>query len=677
MASLSKVSVAFKALTQLGVRPVALNALYRFGLATGHYRRVTSHPPLVASGQVKAILPLPSREELLVVLGESGRAALLAEADEIVAGKVRLFGAEPVELNLTIPGKLKHWTAYETGKSPIPYSLITNLPAPASKPANLPTCDVKLLWEPARFGWAFTLGRAYHLSGDEKYPKTFWRDFETFADANPPFLGPHWMSAQEVAIRLMAFVWAGQVFGASPASTPERKARLAAAVAAHATRIPPTLVYARSQQNNHLLTEAAGLLTAGLALPDAPESARWRRLGWKWLNRGLQEQIDAYGEYSQHSTNYHRLMLQVVLWVTALNTKGTIEHEGNLRESLSPSCLEKLAVATHWLLALLDPDSGRTPNLGANDGAYLFPFTNCPYSDLRPVAHAAARLFLDYDLPHGPWDEMALWFGVPAAGPKSVVLPRYVGDQVYGKESWAYLRTAQFTSRPSHADQLHLDLWWRGLNVAQDAGTYLYNAEKPWDNVLTTAFVHNTVTVNGRDQFTHAGRFLYLDWFNAYRSEAFGGDASVIQSVRGRYHVRGYRHTRTVSACEGEIWRVVDEIMPRVLREKKPRVYRLHWLLPDWEWELENGELGMVLRLASPLGPVVLTINHHPASTPCAISLARAGEMLSGDGNISPERGWTSPTYGVKIPALSLAAVVESRIGITFSTEFTFPASNR
>ncbi len=126
------------------------------------------------------------------------------------------------------------------------------------------------------------------------------------------------MSGQEVALRLVAFVWAGQVFASASASTPQRKASLAAAVAAHAARIPPTLVYARSQQNNHLLSEAVGLLTAGLALPDHPGAASWRDLGWRWLNKGLQSQIDGYGEYSQHSTNYQRLMLQLVLWVDRL-----------------------------------------------------------------------------------------------------------------------------------------------------------------------------------------------------------------------------------------------------------------------------------------------------------------------------------------------------------------------
>ena len=121
----------------------------------------------------------------------------------------------------------------------------------------------------------------------------------------------------------MAFVWAAQVFAGSSSSTPERKAALARSIAFHASRIIPTLVYARSQQNNHLLTEAAGLLTAGLALPGHPQASHWCALGWKWLNEGLRSQIDSYGEYAQHSTNYHRLMLQVVLWTNQLSVVTT------------------------------------------------------------------------------------------------------------------------------------------------------------------------------------------------------------------------------------------------------------------------------------------------------------------------------------------------------------------
>jgi hypothetical protein len=478
----------------------------------------------------------------------------------------------------------------------------------------------------------------------------------------------------------MAYVWAAQAFAGSSSSTPERQAALARSLASHATRIIPTLVYARSQQNNHLLTEAAGLLTAGLALPDHPQASRWCALGWKWLTEGLRLQIDSYGEYAQHSTNYHRLMLQVVLWANALMRSNDFSRYWPRQTN------DAIVRSIHWLLAILDSDTGRTPNLGANDGAYIFSLTVCPFADYRPVLNAAARAFLDYDLPRGPWDELALWFGVPLENRKYVQLPRYLGDQLYGKDSWAYLRTAQFSTRPSHADQLHLDLWWRSLNITQDAGTYLYNAEPPWDNRLTAAQVHNTVTVNGRDQFTLAGRFLYLDWFNAYRRGSLEADPAILQRTRGRhwgYWRMGVRHARTVTAYADGHWQIQDDMLPlRMPWDKRPITYRLHWLLPDWPWEATMRESLFEIRLKSPHGWVTLTINDglRIPNTEYQISLIRAGEPVYSFGPAGCEsqeettiRGWASPTYGVKVPALSLAIETKSANDVQFISEFVFP----
>ena len=143
-----------------------------------------------------------------------------------------------------------------------------------------------------------------------------------FLDNNPPYLGPHWASAQEVALRLMAFVFALQVFNGARNTSPENKARLKESIAEHAARIPPTRSYAHAQNNNHLLSEAAGLITAGFALPNHPAAQNWLFLGWRWLNNGLKSQIAGDGIYTQHSTNYHRLMLQIALWVNALSEKS-------------------------------------------------------------------------------------------------------------------------------------------------------------------------------------------------------------------------------------------------------------------------------------------------------------------------------------------------------------------
>ena len=669
MASLSKLYTNYKALVQLGLQPVALSALYRLGLATGHYRRSENREQNVENGVVRPLFTFPIAERILAVIGEDGKASLLAEADEIVAGQVRLFGSQPVPLQLSFSEPLHHWTEYEI-KPALLAPLYASLP------------DVKFIWEPARFGWAFCLGRAFHMTGEEKYAEAFWHNFEVFSAANPPYRGPNWISGQEAALRLMTFVWAAQIFAGSSGSTPERQAALARSVASHATRIIPTLVYARSQQNNHLLTEAAGLFTAGLALPAHPQASRWCALGWKWLNEGLHSQIDSYGEYAQHSTNYHRLMLQVVLWTKQLISGNDLSGYYHWPRSVN----EAIVRSIHWMLAILDSDTGRVPNLGANDGSYIFPLTVCPFADYRPVLNAAARAFLEYDLPRGSWDELALWFCVPLENPRYVQLPRYLGDQLYGKDSWAYLRMAQFTSRPSHADQLHVDLWWRGLNVAQDAGTYLYNADPPWDNRLTAAQLHNTVTVNGHDQFTRAGRFLYLDWFNAYRRSSLEADPAILQRTRGRhwgYWRMGVRHARTVTAYADGHWQVLDDMLPlRMPWDKRPITYRLHWLLPDWQWEARILISVFEIRLKSPHGWTTLTICDASRMTNAGsqVTLFRAGEPVyaSGPGGSEPQaettiRGWASPTYGVKVPALSLAFETKSAIDVQLISEFVFP----
>jgi hypothetical protein len=648
----SRLVIALKALRELGPVQMALNGLYKFGLASGHYLRAI-HPPKPVSGlKLKPILPVPGTKQVRATLGENGLRALLAEADEIVAGKYRQFGAEPVALMLAPPGPLAHWTAYESGE--------IDLKAQVE--------DIKLVWEPARFGWAFVLGRAYHASGEEKYAQAFWQYFETFNQANLPYLGPNWTSAQEVGLRLMAWVWAGQIFSGSAHSSPARREALAAAVATHAARIPATLPYARSQNNNHLLTEAAALLSAALALPEHPHAVRWLKIGRKWLAWCFTNQIDEAGEYVQHSTNYQRLMLQIALWVQAISGRGAGGEYGQ----------RNLSLAARWLVTRLDPLSGQAPNLGANDGALIFPLAGGGFSDYRPVAQAAARAFLTGagNLPRGAWDEMSLWFGLPRVDDK-LLQRREAGGQLYAKTSWGSLRVIQFTSRPSHADLLHCELWWRGLNIAQDAGTYRYNAAPPWDNRLSSTLVHNTLSVNGEEQMTRAGRFLYLDWARASYELSSGntdGPNRHISAFTNAYARFGVRHNRSLTVFKDERWLVEDELLysGRQGPDKSAPVYRLHWLLPDWEWKIEYFDARTFLRIRSPHGWVNLAIStDQPVKR---VGLLRAGELVHGQGLVSPVFGWVSPTYNVKKPALSLEVEVQSSQNVRFSSEFSFPS---
>jgi hypothetical protein len=686
--NVSRISLALKALRELGPRKLGLFALYRLGLKTGYFRWKTedpstllrtgrrrktdeSHPP---SSFIRPLLDLPDPAVILKMIGSDGLSQLKAEADEIAGGHVRLFWGQPVPLILTPPGEITHWTDYACGKSAFPNSQSTNFPIP----------DIKFIWEPARFGWVFTLGRAYHLTDDERYPEAFWRNFEIFQQANPVNMGPNWESAQEVALRLMAFSFAAQVFVDSVHSTADRQSQIAQSIADHATRIPPTLIYARAQNNNHLLSEAAGLITAALALPEHPHADRWSELGWKWFNHGLESQIASDGAYMQHSTNYQRLMLQLALWVLQLqNVTCRMQNEKSANQQISNRATDKLHIATHWLLNLCDPKSGRVPNLGPNDGAYIHPLTILPFSDYRPVLQAAARAFLGKPaFEHGIWDELSYWISsndgqqeLWKLGEEDLTSDNkhLTPKTLHTPKSWAYLRVACFDNRPGHADQLHLDLWWRGLNVAQDAGTYLYNVDPPWDNALTHTAVHNTVMIDNRQQMTPAGRFLYLDRAQAEvlkHKQAEDDSWEQIVASHDGYQRRGMMHIRSVTAYKDDRWVIEDRIQPLADdSQQATHVVRLHWLLPDWEYEMRNAECRV--KIKSPYGWISLVVGDQ--STITGVQLVRAGEMLHRVGEISPTWGWVSQTYGIKEPALSFAVTAVGELPITLISEWKFP----
>jgi hypothetical protein len=671
MSAITSVSLAMRALHELGAEQLWHYTWYQLQLRSSILRLRTRPPrPEFARASdthsLRELAPLPERQQLTNLLGPQGVGEVIQNADEILAGQVRLFGGEPVRLCLEPPTPLRHWTYYE------------------GRGINQIIGDPKQIWEHGRFGWTLALARAYHLNQDERYAEAFWKYTELFLDLNPPYLGPHWASAQEVALRLVILVFVHPILAPSPHSTPKRMRRLGQAVIAHAGRIPPTLSYARAQNNNHLLSEAVGLYAAGLALPDHPQAKRWHKLGRRWFNRAIQTQIAADGAYVQQSTNYHRLMLQLATFADMV-----ARHDGY---SLPAETVKRLAASIQWLHRLVDPHTGRAPNLGANDGAYILPLTNCAFEDYRPALQTAGRAFLGRNLfPGGAWDEMCMWLTPQVAGgqkiadkpeePTSPVIKQPYRLDNPAHSSWAYLRAVNISSRPSHADQLHVDLWWRGLNLAQDAGTYLYNDPPPWDNALTRTAIHNTLTINGLDQMNHAGRFLWLDWAQARLLNCELAEDGFWQQVTAEHD--GYRrsallHRRTLRTQRDGRWIVVDQILPAAAPQANlPGVTaRLQWLLPDWPWEISEADQSCLLQLSSPHGSIRLQLEYPPSfQSPAAspISLARAGSLVYGSGVSSLTRGWVSPTYNSKVPALSLALEIHNIPPFTLTSNWELP----
>ena len=105
-----------------------------------------------------------------------------------------------------------------------------------------------------------------------------------------------------------------------------------------------------------------------------------------------------------------------------------------------------------------------------------------------------------------------------------------------------------------------------------------------------------------------------------------------------------------------------------VIPKKTGKTYtvRLHWLLPDWERQLE----GSRLRLKSPQGWLSVTVQGPEGMQIC---LARGGIRMDGKGDVLPHWGWYSPTYGVKQAALSFSANLTAQNSVQLTSTWQFP----
>ncbi len=510
--------------------------------------------------------------------------------------------------------------------------------------------DIKFIWEASRFSMVYTLIRAYAATRDEKFAEAFWELIQSWAASNPPNSGPNWMDGQEAALRLMAWTFGFYAFMDAPSTSPERVAQFVVMVAAHAERIYRNIDYAISTHSNHTISEGFGLWLVGLLFPELKDADKYFALGRKLLEQEAAAQIFPDGSYSMYSLNYHRFILHLYLCVMRLGELNNSPISNSLYSSVSSSIT--------YLSHLIDPQNGQMPLYGSNDGALVLPLNNCDFIDYRPLLQLGAyvtkkQLFFE----PGPWDEDIFWlYGDQPLSPKPLSLSKtsfpHGGTYLLrDSNSKAIIRCTDHRSRPSHADQLHVDVWMRGKNIACDAGTYLYSGEGIWRNGLAHTSVHNTVTVDHLDQMKMLTRFTWTNWSHG----------KVLRHDENNWHGEhdGYKrladpvnHKRMVMSLDEDRWLIVDH-----LTALKPHHYALHWLLNDFAFKHQSNA-------------ILLSVD--------SIKYKAQFGVIEGNEKLSvvraepnSTRGWRSQYYGEKEPAISLMLEAD-RSAATFWSFFGF-----
>jgi len=369
----------------------------------------------------------------------------------------------------------------------------------------------------------------------------------------------------------------------------ERKHLVRQMLYAFAKRIEANIEYALSQNNNHGISEATGLFTAGILIGERA----WTKKGQDLIERQVRDLVYEDGSFSQHSANYHRVMLHACLWVIAIGRANSIE--------FSDRFIEKIRLAGKWIVALVDPVSGKMPNLGSNDGSLVLPVSQCGYEDYRPTIQAVGAVIDHcYWLSKGKWDDLALWlvpdiknddqveakvqvkvkaidvktssveWKIDPTGREKLKLLPHGGYAVLSHERTKLIFRCpkRFRHRPGQCDLLHVDLWFDGSNILRDAGTYSYNCSQPWQDYFKSTAAHNSIQFDDHEQMPKVSRFLYGKWpeLSVEKDAANSLVQAGFTDWKGSFHQRriattpaGYQVTDTISGFTGKAtlrWRL-------------------------------------------------------------------------------------------------------------------------
>lgn len=571
------------------------------------------------------------RPTLLSALAEVAPGAAdetVRRAEAILRHEFDLLGSGPVVLGEDIDW---HQDFKVGRKWPVKYFAeieYTNLEEPS---------DVKVPWELSRSHHLLTLGRAWWMTGDQRFPQEFQRQVESWLRENPPAMGVNWACTMDVAIRAVNWIWAAMLM--RDADLPVSFwVRLLKSLYQHGRFIINHLEYS-DVNGNHYLADGTGLLYLGLLFRGLPEGDRWLAKGQEIVHGELFKQVLPDGVDFEMATAYHRLCTELFLSPIVWELRAGLD--------VPEPVLARLRLMLEYIQHYIRPD-GTAPNFGDADDGRLHPLGNQKLQDHRYLLATGAVLFKDSDMKAaagGFWEE-SLWLTGPAGYGQFQAM-----ETGTAPESRAFPHGGVFVMRQGpyhlvvdcgevglagrgghgHNDLLSVEIS-AGGPVVIDPGSYIYTADWQWRERFRSTAFHNSVQVDGEEINRLGGKGLMWTihpdadhkvqvWESGPDRDRFVGEHS------------GYRRLADPVSHSREI--IFDKQRP-------------HWLIRDTLTGASEHELTGRWHL-------------HPDVT---VHQESDGFVLAGPGRIpivltysgpaglawSQEDGWYSPSYGVRVP---------------------------
>lgn len=561
-------------------------------------------------------------------------AAVLAEAEAILQGRMRLLGFE-----VQTDAPPRWFRNYVQGGEwqALPAERIDYRRGDVAG-------GVRYCWELNRHGYFLTLAQAWLLTREHRFAERLLADWLDWITHNPPRFGVNWTSMLECALRIHTWCWSLWFLADCDLLSEQNLQAILGSLWQQTAEISMNLSLG-SSANNHLIGEAAGMWTFSCLFPTARRTNRWMRTAYRILSREIPRQSTPDGVTVEQAIHY-----QVFVMEMALHAESIARQVGM---PFPEEYAQRMRASAQFLQAITDC-AGHVPHIGDSDDAEVLPFCSQETSPEAVMVDTVRALYENAP----PATLKAAFLSVQPAREGQNQKP-LIPSRLFAQGGYAVLRDGEGTrvavidcgplgwgsiAAHAHADALSLTLSVEGHPVLVDAGTYCYHDEPRWRNAFRSTRYHNTICVDGKNQSEMLGAFLWgaRAQVRIHRCHTSSLLDMLCASHDGFRRIGCGEHTRWVYWLKPDIWLVVDEVE----RSEGRRVEQC-WLFSQACALQAEGD-----RMQVSCAEALLWIQ--------PISPVRFRQVY---GSEAAEGGWVSSSFGKKEPAPHLFLLRDSASG--------------
>lgn len=513
-------------------------------------------------------------------------------------------------------------------------------------------------WQANPFGdpeWTFmlnrhrywqALGKAYLLTGKEKYAKTFVKQVTHWIDKNPiseKTKRTSWRRI-EAGIRPENWIKSFEYFKNSSVITTAFLKKFLNALAEHAEYLNENFSKF-SQTSNWGVLEFQGLYHIALFMPEFKKAHLWKKDAIQNLAVTAQNQVRDDGAQWEQSPMYHNEVFHSFLNVMLLAQRKAVE--------LPKQFTEKTKAMAYANLQWRKPNYHQ-PLLGDSDD-----------TDLRDILTTAGFVFMDPVIKSGAFTEAdyeneflfdpqskEAYKNLKKQLPdfRSVFQPD-VGD-LYSRSSW---KQDAFYSRfhleklgggHAHDDLLHFSLFAFGRDYLVDPGRFTYVNNK-WRKYFKGSRSHNTLAVDEKPNSIYS-----TSWGNSFDAKSEGvfstttKDFDYAEAINTAYQRLDDPVTvqRRMLYLKPDVWLLVDSF-----KAKGEHTYSQFFNFSNQKIKIDNHAL----------------LTTYPSKN-LKITPINPGEMKL-------ENAWMSPEYNLKEKTTKAEISIKKKGFAAFLTLLYFP----